>query len=116
MACVLQIPTQDKIYRVQRIQTVTIVWMTVEAGQLCRFCREGNFTIRCERFGPIWGQGYPALETPGYFQMSWTGTGSVPDSLLDGRAPYEPQPSKRNMWQCRMGIVVGPSDDARIKR
>lgn len=32
MACVLQIPTQDKIYRVQRIQTVTIVWMTVEAA------------------------------------------------------------------------------------
>ena len=30
MAFVLQIPTQDTIRRVQRIQTVTIVWMTVE--------------------------------------------------------------------------------------
>ena len=32
MAFVLQIPTQDTIRRVQRIQTVTIVWMTVEAA------------------------------------------------------------------------------------
>jgi divalent metal cation (Fe/Co/Zn/Cd) transporter len=32
MAFVLRIPTQDTIRRVQRIQTVTIVWMTVEAA------------------------------------------------------------------------------------
>jgi divalent metal cation (Fe/Co/Zn/Cd) transporter len=32
MAFVLQIPTQDTIRRVQWIQTVTIVWMTVEAA------------------------------------------------------------------------------------
>lgn len=32
MAFVLQIPTQDTIRRVQRIQTVTIIWMTVEAA------------------------------------------------------------------------------------
>src|SRR6202165_4842528 len=32
MAAVLQSPTQDIIRRIQRIQTVTIVWMTVEAG------------------------------------------------------------------------------------
>ena len=29
---VLKIPTQDTIRRIQRIQTVTIVWMTVEAA------------------------------------------------------------------------------------
>src|ERR1700674_4765539 len=32
MAAVLQSPTQDIIRRIQRIQTVTIVWMAVEAG------------------------------------------------------------------------------------
>jgi divalent metal cation (Fe/Co/Zn/Cd) transporter len=32
MAFVPQIPTQDTIRRVQRIQTITIVWMTVEAA------------------------------------------------------------------------------------
>ena len=32
MALVLQIPLQDTIRRIQRIQTVTIVWMAVEAG------------------------------------------------------------------------------------
>jgi divalent metal cation (Fe/Co/Zn/Cd) transporter len=32
MASVLQIPVQDTIRRIQRIQTVTIVWMAVEAG------------------------------------------------------------------------------------
>jgi divalent metal cation (Fe/Co/Zn/Cd) transporter len=32
MAFVLQIATQDTIRRVQRIQTITIVWMTVEAA------------------------------------------------------------------------------------
>jgi divalent metal cation (Fe/Co/Zn/Cd) transporter len=32
MMFVLKIPTQDTIRRIQRIQTVTIVWMTVEAA------------------------------------------------------------------------------------
>jgi divalent metal cation (Fe/Co/Zn/Cd) transporter len=32
MASVLQVPVQDTIRRIQRIQTVTIVWMAVEAG------------------------------------------------------------------------------------
>ncbi len=32
MMLVLKIPTQDTIRRIQRIQTVTIVWMTVEAA------------------------------------------------------------------------------------
>ena len=32
MMSVLKIPTQDTIRSIQRIQTVTIVWMTVEAG------------------------------------------------------------------------------------
>lgn len=32
MASILQIPAQDTIRRIQRIQTVTIVWMAVETG------------------------------------------------------------------------------------
>src|SRR2546427_5641476 len=32
MMFVLKVPTQDTIRRVQRIQTVTIVWMAVEAA------------------------------------------------------------------------------------
>src|SRR5260370_10947214 len=32
MAAGLQIPVQDTIRRIQRIQTLTIVWMTVEAA------------------------------------------------------------------------------------
>src|SRR5258706_3767505 len=32
MASGLQIPVQDTIRRIQRIQTLTIVWMTVEAA------------------------------------------------------------------------------------
>jgi divalent metal cation (Fe/Co/Zn/Cd) transporter len=32
MMFVLKVPTQDTIRRIQRIQTVTIVWMTVEAA------------------------------------------------------------------------------------
>lgn len=32
MASILQIPTQDTIRRIQRIQAITIVWMSVEAA------------------------------------------------------------------------------------
>ena len=32
MASILQIPTQDIIRRIQRIQTFTIMWMSVEAA------------------------------------------------------------------------------------
>jgi divalent metal cation (Fe/Co/Zn/Cd) transporter len=32
MASILQIPTQDNIRRIQRIQAITIVWMSVEAA------------------------------------------------------------------------------------
>src|SRR5271157_6075919 len=32
MTSILQIPTQDTIHRIQRIQAITIVWMSVEAA------------------------------------------------------------------------------------
>src|ERR1700687_3945833 len=31
MASIMQVPTQDTVRRIQRIQAITIVWMTVEA-------------------------------------------------------------------------------------